>query len=84
MDITDIYRAVIDRGLARSQRDFSTKWLGMACNYAADRGLGRCSADALARLYRRLAEARQDDLAATVLHLLVRSGATHETCEAKL
>ena len=72
MDINDIYKAAKARGLARSLRQFSTTFLGRCPQYAADRGLDRCSAGALLNLYRRLGEAGQLDLQARVLELLLQ------------
>ena len=71
MNIIDIYEAAKSRGLARSLRQFSTDFLGMAPNYAADTGLARCSADALLRLHRRLGELRQADLQERVVDRLL-------------
>ncbi|CAA9286452.1 MAG: hypothetical protein AVDCRST_MAG08-4214 [uncultured Acetobacteraceae bacterium] len=73
MTITDIYEAAKARGLVRSLRQFSTHFLGMAPNHAADTGLARCSADALLRLYRRLGELRQPDLQARAFGCLLAS-----------
>jgi hypothetical protein len=70
-----IYEAVRERGLVRSKRDFSQKLLGMAANYAADTGLGRCSAAALVNLYRRLGERGQADLQAMAFRLLLAAEA---------
>ena len=70
-----IYEAAKAIGLVRSLRHFSTAVLGMAPNYAADRGLDRCSADALLRLHRRLGELRQADLQEWVVDRLLAVGA---------
>ena len=43
MDIDDIYETLRGRGLTSSLRQFSRDFLGRAENYAADRGLDRCS-----------------------------------------
>ena len=71
MTVTDIFETLRARGLARSLRHFSTDFLGMAPNYAADTGLARCSADALLRLYRRLGELRQPELQARAFGCLL-------------
>ena len=75
MTTTDIFEALRARGLARSLRHFSTDFLGMAPNYAADTGLARCSADALLRLHRRLGELRQADLQERLADRLLAAGA---------
>jgi hypothetical protein len=64
MDINDIYEEARARGLSRSARRFSTDFLRMAPNYAADTRLARCSAGALLNLYKRLGELGQADLQA--------------------
>ncbi|MGK7867202.1 hypothetical protein [Falsiroseomonas sp. E2-1-a20] len=61
-----IYEAARERGLVRSGRQFSTEFLGMASNYAADTGFDRCSPAALLNLHRRLGEVGQADLQAIV------------------
>jgi hypothetical protein len=66
MNIHDIYTALRDRGTAPSLRHFSREFLGKAANYAADRGLGRCSPEALLHLHRRLGEVGQFDLQASI------------------
>ena len=71
MDITDIYEAARRRGLTRSLRHFSRAYLGRAANYAADTGLGQCSASALLNLHRRLGEAGHADLQAEVFARLL-------------
>jgi hypothetical protein len=68
---TDIFEALRARGLARSLRHFSTDFLGMAPNYAADTGLARCSAEVLLRLHRRLGELRQAGLQERVVDRLL-------------
>lgn len=77
MTIIDIYEAAKARGLARSLRQFSTDFLGMAPNYAADTGLARCSADAMLRLYHRLGELRQPDLQARAFNCLLVADEGH-------
>ena len=62
--IDDIFAAAKSRGLVRSLRHFSTDFLCMAPNYAADTGLDRCSAGALLNLYKRLGELGHADLQA--------------------
>ena len=64
MTTYDIFEAAKARGLARSLRQFSTALLGRCPQYAADRGLDRCSAGALLNLYKRLGELGQADLQA--------------------
>jgi len=71
MNITDIYEAAKARGLARSLRQFSTDYLRMAPNYAADTGLARCSAGALLNLHKRLGEVGQADLQALAFERLL-------------
>jgi hypothetical protein len=66
MNIMEIYEALRTRGLARSLRQFSSHYLGKAANYAADRGLSRCSADALLNLQQRLGDTGQIDLQVAV------------------
>jgi hypothetical protein len=75
MTIHDIYTEVRARGLVRSLRQFSRDFLGRAPNYAADRGLSRCSAGALLHLYRGLTELRQADLAAAAFERLLEAEA---------
>ena len=75
MTTTDIFEALRARGLARSLRHFSTGFLGMAPNYAADTALARCSSDALLSLHRRLGELRQADLQERVVDRLLAAGA---------
>ncbi|GAA0577251.1 hypothetical protein GCM10009416_14820 [Craurococcus roseus] len=74
MTLDDIYETTKARGLTRSLRHFSTRFLGKAPNYAADTGLERCSADALLRLHRRLGELRQADLQERVVDRLLAAG----------
>ncbi len=62
MTTYNIYEAAKARGLARSLRQFSTAFLGRCPQYAADRGLDRCSAGALLNLYKRLGEFGHADL----------------------
>ena len=64
MPIDDIYGTLRERGLVASLRRFSRGFLGRAENYAADRGLDRCSAGALLNLHLRLGELGQADLQA--------------------
>ena len=71
MNITDIYEAAKALGLARSLRQFSTDYLRMAPNYAADTGLARCSAGALLNLHKRLGEVGQADLQALAFERLL-------------
>src|SRR3712207_8192919 len=66
MTIDEIYEALRGRGLVPSLRRFSRAFLGRAENYAADRGLDRCSPDALLNLHHRLGDAGQADLQAEV------------------
>jgi hypothetical protein len=75
MTIQDIYAAAKERGLVRSLRQFSRDLLGRAPNYAADTGLGRCSAVALLNLYRRLGELGHADLAAATFKRLLEAEA---------
>lgn len=71
MTTREIYEATRERGLVRSQRQFSEELLGMAANYAADAGFAQCSPTALLNLHRRLGELGQADLQAMVgQHLL--------------
>ena len=74
MDINDIYEAARARGLSRSARRFSTDFLRMAPNYAADTRLARCSAGALLNLYKRLGELGQADLQALAFARLLGAG----------
>jgi hypothetical protein len=69
--IEDIYEAARTRGLVRSKRDFSTRLLGKAANYLADRASVGCSAAALLHLYRRLGELGQLDLQARAFERLL-------------
>jgi hypothetical protein len=62
----NIYHTLARRGLARSQRDFSSYWLGMAENYACIRGDRPPSERALINLFRRLWEERHYLLAIRV------------------
>ena len=71
MDINDIYEEARARGLSRSARRFSTDFLRMAPNYAADTRLARCSAGALLNLYKRLGELGQADLQALAFDRLL-------------
>jgi hypothetical protein len=71
MTIDDIYFDLRQRGLVASLRGFSRDYLGRAENYAADRGLDRCSAGALLNLYKRLGELGQADLQALAFERLL-------------
>ncbi len=75
MTTYDIYEAAKARGLARSLRQFSTAFLGRCPQYAADRGLDRCSAGALLNLYRRLGELGHADLQALAFERLLAAEA---------
>jgi hypothetical protein len=66
MSMAEIYESLRERGLASSLRHFSRVFLNRAENYVSDRGLGRCSADALLNLHRTLGETGQADLQASV------------------
>lgn len=59
--INDIYALMHAKGLTRSRRDFSQRWLGCAPNYLADRR-DHASPFALARLHSRLVAAGHSDL----------------------
>jgi hypothetical protein len=82
MTIDDIYEAARARKLLVSRRQFSREFLGRAPNYAADRGLDRCSAGALLNLYRRLGEARQTDLQAAAFARLLDAETRERAAEA--
>ena len=71
MTIDDIYFDLWQRGLVASLRGFSRDYLGRAENYAADRGLDRCSAGALLNLYKRLGELGHADLQALAFERLL-------------
>ena len=71
MTIDEIYGALRERGLVASLRRFSRDFLGRAENYAADRGLDRCSAAALLNLYKRLGELGQANLQALAFERLL-------------
>ncbi len=71
MTIDDIYLDLRERGLVASLRRFSRDYLGRAENYAADRGLDRCSAGAVLNLYKRLGELGQADLQALAFERLL-------------
>ena len=71
MTIDDIYFDLRQRGLVASLRGFSRDYLGRAENYAADRGLDRCSAGALLNLYKRLGELGHADLQALAFERLL-------------
>lgn len=71
MSVDEIYASVKARGLARSRREFSEEFSGMAPDYASDTGLARCSAGAFLNLYRRLGELRQVDLQARAFERLL-------------
>ena len=71
MTIDDIYFDLRQRGLVASLRGFSRDYLGRAENYAADRGLYRCSAGALLNLYKRLGELGHADLQALAFERLL-------------
>ncbi len=71
MTIDDIYLDLRQRGLVASLRRFSRDFLGRAENYAADRGLDRCSAGALLNLYKRLGELGHADLQALAFERLL-------------
>ena len=74
MTIGDIYLDLRERGLVASLRRFSRDFLGRAENYAADRGLDRCSAGALLNLCKRLGELGQADLQALAFERLLGAG----------
>ena len=82
MTIDDIYEAARARKLLVSRRQFSREFLGRAPNYAADRGLDRCSAGALLNLYRRLGEAHQTDLQAAAFARLLDAETRERAAEA--
>ena len=71
MTIDDIYGTLRERGLVASLRRFSRDYLGRAENYAADRGLDRCSAEALLNLYMRLGALGHADLQALAFERLL-------------
>ena len=71
MTTNDIYEAAKARGVARSLRHFSQKFLGRKPNYASDTGLARCSAGALLNLYKRLGELGHADLQAHAFERLL-------------
>ena len=75
MTMNEIYGALRERGLVASLRRFSRDYLGRAENYAADRGLDRCSAGALLNLYKRLGELGQADLQALAFERLLTAEA---------
>ncbi len=56
---------MVARGIARSAREVSARWMGMAPNYCADRK-GRVGPEAALRLYLRLRNEGHADLAAGV------------------
>ncbi len=62
---------MITRGVARSERECSTRWFGRAPNYLADRG-DNVSAEAALVLYTRLRAAGHADLAMSVWGEIVR------------
>ena len=74
MTIDDIYGTLRERGLVASLRRFSRDYLGRAENYAADRGLDRCTPAALVNLHRRLGAEQQADLQVRVLERLLQHG----------
>ncbi len=74
MTMNEIYGALRERGLVASLRRFSRDYLGRAENYAADRGLDRCSAGALLNLHKRLGELGQADLQALAFDRLLGAG----------
>ena len=57
-----IYHALTERNLTTSRRHFSTRWLGMAPNYASEHS-DAYSVEAFRKLHDNLREAGQDDLA---------------------
>lgn len=63
---TEIYRELSRRGLARSLRDLSSSYFGMAPNYACLRSDRPPSERALIHLFRRLWDERHYFLAAKV------------------
>ncbi len=71
MTMNEIYGALRECGLVASLRRFSRDYLGRAENYAADRGLDRCSAGALLNLYKRLGELGHADLQALAFERLL-------------
>ena len=78
MTMNEIYGALRERGLVASLRRFSRDYLGRAENYAADRGLDRCTPTALVHLHRRIGAERQADLQARVLECLLQHGAADQ------
>jgi len=67
----DIYYQLARRGLTKSQRDYSSYYLGMAENYACLRGDRGPSERALVNLFRRLWGERHYILAAKVAWLIL-------------
>jgi hypothetical protein len=67
----NFYHALAQRGLARSQRDYSRYYLGMAENYACLRGDRPPSERALINLFRRLWSERHFILAIRVATALL-------------
>lgn len=63
-----IYHALLERGLTRSRRHFSSRWLGMASNYVAEHP-DAYSLLAFRRLHDRLRDAGQNDLAELAVNI---------------
>lgn len=70
-----VVQEMMARGLARSAREVSARWMGMAPNYCADRK-GRVGPEAALRLYLRLRTEGHADLAAGVWRDLTARAAT--------
>ncbi len=67
-----VFERMVERGIVRSSRQFSTEWLGRAPNYASDRGMDAISAEAKLRAFLRLRRGGHADLATEVWSDLVR------------
>jgi hypothetical protein len=70
-----VVQEMVARGLARSAREVSARWMGMAPNYCADRK-GRVGPEAALRLYIRLRAEGHADLADGVWRDLAARAAT--------
>lgn len=66
----EIYDALRKKKLTKSQRHFSSNWLGRHPNYVSDTGWDSPSALALAVLHGRLQAAGEHDLAVEAFSLL--------------
>jgi hypothetical protein len=74
-----VVKEMVARGIARSAREVSARWMGMAPNYCADRR-GRIGPEAALRLYVRLQAEGHADLAASVWRdLAEREARSHLT-----